>query len=56
MGESQLEDSEIDALIAQRQQAKLDKNYALADELRETLSEAGIVLEDSSSGTSWRRA
>jgi cysteinyl-tRNA synthetase len=46
---------DIEALIAERQQAKLDKNYARADEIREQLLGQGVVLEDSREGTSWRR-
>jgi cysteinyl-tRNA synthetase len=46
---------DIEALIAQRQQAKLDKDYALADKLREELKTQGVILEDSRDGTSWRR-
>jgi cysteinyl-tRNA synthetase len=46
---------DIEALIAQRQQAKLDKDYALADKVREDLKAQGVVLEDSRDGTSWRR-
>ncbi|TVZ39141.1 cysteinyl-tRNA synthetase [Alteromonadaceae bacterium 2753L.S.0a.02] len=46
----------IDDLIAQRQQAKLDKQYARADEIREELKAKGIVLEDSREGTTWRKA
>jgi cysteinyl-tRNA synthetase len=46
---------DIEALIAQRQQAKLDKDYALADKLRERLKTQGVILEDSRDGTSWRR-
>ncbi|MGH1485492.1 MAG: cysteine--tRNA ligase [Cellvibrionaceae bacterium] len=46
---------EIEAYIEERQQAKLDKNYGRADEVRMLLTEQGIVLEDSSEGTSWRR-
>jgi cysteinyl-tRNA synthetase len=46
---------DIEALIAQRQQAKLDKDYALADKLREELKTQGVVLEDSRDGTTWRR-
>lgn len=45
----------IEALIAQRQQAKLDKDYAQADKLREDLKAQGVVLEDSRDGTTWRR-
>ncbi len=47
---------EIEALIAERQEAKLAKNYARADEIREQLSVAGVVLEDSREGTRWKRA
>ncbi len=47
---------EIEALIAERTQAKLDKNYARADEVREELLARGVVLEDSREGTKWRRA
>ena len=49
-------DAVIDELIAERQQAKLDKNYARADEIRSELEEAGVVLEDSREGTRWRWA
>ena len=45
----------IDDLMAERQQAKLDKNYARADEIRVQLLEQGIALEDSREGTVWRR-
>jgi cysteinyl-tRNA synthetase len=47
---------EIEALIAQRQQAKLDKDYARADGIREELTERGVVLEDSREGTKWKRS
>ncbi len=49
-------DAVIDELIAERQQAKLDKNYGRADEIRSELEEAGVVLEDSREGTRWRWA
>ncbi|BCM24187.1 cysteine--tRNA ligase [Methyloradius palustris] len=42
-------------LINQRLDAKKNKDFALADSIRKELLEAGIVLEDHSSGTSWRR-
>ncbi|OUS16989.1 cysteine--tRNA ligase [Gammaproteobacteria bacterium 50_400_T64] len=51
-----LSDADIDALIAEREAAKLNKDYARADEVREELKEQGIVLEDSREGTRWRRA
>ncbi|MEF8699005.1 MAG: cysteine--tRNA ligase [Candidatus Accumulibacter sp. UW20] len=46
----------IAALIAERVSAKKRKDYAAADRIRGQLLSAGIVLEDSVSGTSWRRA
>jgi cysteinyl-tRNA synthetase len=46
---------EIEAQIAARQQAKLDKDYAQADAIREALQAQGVVLEDSREGTKWRR-
>ena len=55
-GEEGLTDADIDAMIERRVQAKKDKNWADADAIRDQLKEAGIVLEDSASGTSWRRA
>ena len=50
-----LSDSEIEALINARAQAKADKNWAESDRIRDELKQQGIVLEDSASGTSWRR-
>ena len=48
-------DEEIEALIKEREQARKDKNYKLADEIREKLSHMGIVLEDTPQGTRWKR-
>ncbi|MGY3868783.1 cysteine--tRNA ligase [Aeromonas crassostreae] len=48
--------AEIEQLIAQRNQARADKNWAAADAARNRLTEMGIVLEDSAGKTSWRRA
>jgi cysteinyl-tRNA synthetase len=45
----------IDALVAERTEAKKAKNYARADEIRAALLEKDIVLEDSPSGTIWKR-
>lgn len=49
-------DSEIEELIAARQQARKDKNFALADEIRGKLLDMGIVLEDTREGVKWKRA
>ena len=49
-------DSEIEEMIAQRQQARKDKDFALADEIRGRLLEKGIVLEDTREGVKWKRA
>jgi len=45
----------IDALIDERNQAKLAKNYARSDEIRNELKAKGIVLLDSKDGTTWRQ-
>ena len=46
----------IEALIVQRNQARVDKNWALADEARDKLNALNIVLEDSAGKTTWRKA
>jgi cysteinyl-tRNA synthetase len=51
-----LSDQQIDKLIAQRTQAKADKNWGEADRIRDELKEQGIELEDKAGETSWRRA
>lgn len=49
-------DEEIEALIQARQQARKEKNFALADEIRGRLSDMGIILEDTREGVKWKRA
>ncbi len=47
---------DIEVAIAERQQAKADRDFARADELRDYLAEQGVILEDSRDGTTWRRS
>ena len=51
---SGVDPAEIEALIQKRNQAREDKNYARADEIRDSLANRGIVLEDGPSGTTWK--
>ena len=48
-------DEEIEALIEQRIQARKERNFALADEIRDRLKEQNIILEDTPQGTRWKR-
>ena len=54
-GEDGLDNATIDGLVAERTQAKKDKNFARADEIRDQLKDAGIQLEDTREGTRWTR-
>ena len=47
--------SKIEALIEQRSQAKKDKDWSKADLIRSELDDMGVIIEDSTAGTSWRR-
>ncbi len=46
----------IAQLIAERAQAKQNRDFAQADAVRQRLSDMGVVLKDSAAGTSWERA
>jgi cysteinyl-tRNA synthetase len=48
-------DTEIEALIEERQKARKEKNWALSDKIRDDLKAQGIVLEDTPSGVKWKR-
>ena len=48
--------SEIEKLIAERTEAKKNKDYARADAIRNELKEQGIILEDTPQGVKWKRA
>lgn len=49
-------DSDIEALIEERQSARKAKNFARADDIRDQLSDMGIILEDTREGVKWKRA
>lgn len=48
--------AKVDDLLQQRTQAKADKNFARADEIRNELTAMGIVIEDTPQGPKWKRA
>ena len=50
-----LTDAAIDALVAERTQAKKQRNFSRADQIRNELAEKGVVLEDSKDGVRWKR-
>jgi len=52
---SQEDVAEIEALIAERNEARTSRNFARADEIRDNLKEKGVVLEDGPEGTRWKR-
>lgn len=54
--EEELLDEDVEGLIAERQAARKDRNFARADEIRQILSEQGILLEDTREGVKWKRA
>ncbi|GGF35421.1 cysteine--tRNA ligase [Halobacillus andaensis] len=53
--EVELLDEEIDALIEERKQARKERNFARADEIRDELKARNIILEDTAQGTRWKR-
>ena len=52
---SELSESEISKKIAQREDARNSKDFAMSDQIRDELLELGIILEDNANGTTWRR-
>ncbi len=55
-GDSELSAAEIDAMIKERDEARANKKFDDADEVRDRLLKAGIILEDASGKTTWRRS
>jgi cysteinyl-tRNA synthetase len=55
-GAGGLSDSEIEALIDARRIARVTKDWAESDRVRDVLKDQGVILEDGPQGTTWRRA
>jgi len=55
LNSNELLDEEIEALIEKRIQARKDRDFKLADEIRDQLKEMDIILEDTAQGTRWKR-
>lgn len=54
--EGGLSSDAIDKLLVERADAKANRDFARADAIRDELNAAGIIIEDSASGSTWRRA
>ncbi len=55
-GDILISEEQIEQMIAKRKQARVDKDFALSDQIRKDLQNIGIILEDSASGiTTWRK-
>ncbi len=48
-----MDDAHINELVARRTEARQKKDWATSDEIRKTLEELGVKLEDSKDGTTW---
>ncbi|MBU1880590.1 cysteine--tRNA ligase [bacterium] len=51
----EIDAASIEALIAERNQARADKNFARSDEIRDQLLADGIIIQDTPQGTKWRK-
>jgi cysteinyl-tRNA synthetase len=50
-----ISDAEVEGFIAERAEAKKNRDFARSDQIRTQLLEAGIILEDTKEGTRWKR-
>ncbi|CAN5484946.1 MAG: cysteine--tRNA ligase [Acidobacteriota bacterium] len=48
-------DADIEALVEERQEARRQRNFVRSDEIRDSLAEQGIILEDTKDGVRWKR-
>ena len=55
LAQQSLTDEAIDALVAERDLAKKRRNFARADQIRNELTEKGVMIEDSKDGVRWKR-
>jgi cysteinyl-tRNA synthetase len=55
VAEPELSDAQVEALIAERQQARKARDFARSDAIRKQLADAGIILEDTKDGLRWKR-
>lgn len=55
-GDNELDADEIESLLAQREEARSDRDFATADAIRDQLANSGVTIEDGPSGTRWRRS
>lgn len=53
--DQEIDAQQIEQLIVDREQARLNKDFIKADAIRKQLTDFGVILEDSSKGTHWRR-
>ena len=54
--EEEMLDADIEEMIEKRQAARKERNFALADQIRDELLAKGIILEDTREGVKWRKA
>ncbi|MGH9601416.1 MAG: CysS/YqeB C-terminal domain-containing protein, partial [Terriglobales bacterium] len=54
-GAAALADDQVEALMAEREQARRARDFAKSDAIRKQLAEAGVVIEDRKDGARWKR-